>query len=149
MRPVEIRFRAELVGARFESRSIARIACLDLAAIDRAGGAGAALVDHQHVSMLAQRAENIEIRVARARRGVARAAFLRQQRAARRRALIEPRVVLEADRDRALDSAGRIERALELPAVAVVVRIAVFERQRADADLPGRRGGGVSVDSEE
>src|SRR5688500_8499652 len=85
--------------------------------------------------MLAQRAEDVEIRVARASAGIARAAFLRQQRAARRRALVEPRVVLEADRDGAPDTACRIERSPELTAIPVVVGIAVLQRQRPDRDL--------------
>jgi hypothetical protein len=99
-----------------------------------------ALVDDEHVAMLAQRTEDVEIRIASASAGITRPAFLRQQRAARRRALIEARVVLEADRDRALDPALRIERPLELAAITVVVGIAKLQRELADGDLVRRRG---------
>ena len=142
MRAVEIRLRAELIGARFQRGGIARIARLNFRTIDRAGGSRAALVDDDHVAMFAQRAEDVEIRVARASAGIARPAFLRQQRAARRRALVEARVVLETDRDRAPDPACRIERPLELTAITVVVGIAKFQCQRADGDLLRRRGRG-------
>jgi hypothetical protein len=85
--------------------------------------------------MLAQRAEDIEIRIASASAGIARSALLRQQRATRRRALIEARVVLEADRDHALDAAGRIERPLELAAITGVVGTTKLQRELTDGDF--------------
>jgi hypothetical protein len=92
--------------------------------------------------MLAQRAEDIEVRVARASAGIPGPPFLRQQRAARRRALIEPRVILETDRDRALDPARRIERPLELAAIAAVAGITKLQSEPADGDLVGWRSRG-------
>ncbi len=99
VRAVERCLASELVGTLLEQVGIAWIARLDAGAIDRAGRAGAALVDDQDVAAIAQLLENVEVRIARAGRGVTRAAFLRQDRAERGAALVFTGVVLEADGD--------------------------------------------------
>ena len=136
-------------------RTVARggdrvVALLQRAAAQRRRPARAAVVDEQEVAVVHDRREQREVRVARAGRREAGAAFDRDDRALGLRAHVGAGVQLDADRELVAVRMAAVERHVHRSAPRTGDVFARIERDRAEGDRrvgiePAGRGGGRSV----
>ena len=108
---VEVRRLAEETPARADIIGCAYRRMLHAWAIDRERFSGATRVDHQHVVIVSQRLEELEVAVGTLLCRIAWPALLRHDRTRHGQVLIEMRIEAVCDRDRAFHAAGRIDRA--------------------------------------